>query len=96
MTNQMPAVPRAPDLDRALIREIAMDIGTATVEHIETMYPAMLEAVSKNARLSIRNCVHNEIMAALETIDANEIRARLQRRKADRRARLAAWRKLRT
>lgn len=73
------------DADRELIKEVAMDIGKAVVHHIETMYPAMFEAVAANARISVRNCVHNEIMAALDVIDADEIRARLKRRKAHRR-----------
>lgn len=81
--------------DKDLIREIAMDIGKATVEHIELAYPAALEAVAKTARQSIRNTVHNEIMAALTTVDADAIRARLVERRKDRRRRLAIYRKLR-
>lgn len=71
--------------DRELIREIAMDIGKSVIAHIEYGYPAMLAAVTPNAQISIRNHVHNEIMAALEVVDADEIRARLDRRKAERR-----------
>ena len=88
-------LPARPDLDRVLIREIAMDIGKAAVEHLEIAYPAALEAVPKTARVSLRNCIHNEIMAALETIDAGEIRARLDKRKAERRKHLAFYRKIR-
>lgn len=88
-------LPARPDLDRALVGEIAMDIGKSTVEHIECMYPAALEAVPKTARISIRNHIYNEIMAALKTVDADEIRARLDERKADRRKRLAIYRKVR-
>lgn len=89
-------LPAHPDLDLALVREIAMDIGKAAVEHLEIMYPAALAAVPKTARLSLRNCIHNEIMAALETIDADAIRARLDERKAARRSSLAQWRKMRS
>lgn len=81
--------------DRALIREIAMDIGKSTVEHIEIMYPAALQAVPKLARLSIRNHIFNEIMAALNTTDADAIKERLAERKRDRRRRLAIFRGIR-
>lgn len=81
--------------DKALIREIAMDIGKSTVAHIETGYPAALEAVSKNARLSIRNHVHNQIVAAIEVVNEEEIRARLDRRKLERRRELALHRRWR-
>ncbi len=81
--------------DRALIREIAMDIGKSTVEHIELGYPAALEAVAKTARISIRNHVHNEIMSALDTTDVDAIKARIAERKLDRRRRLALYRRIR-
>ena len=52
------------------VRRIAMDVGKQVVHHIETMYPAMTEAVAwKSARLSIRNCTHNAIMAAVNAAD---------------------------
>jgi len=70
---------------RDLVSEIAMDIGKEVVFHIEQMYPAMFEAVSKNAKLSVRNCIHNEIMAAIKVNDAGEIEARLVQRKKFRR-----------
>lgn len=81
--------------DRALISEIAMDIGKSAVEHIEVMYPAALEAVPKLARLSIRNHIFNEVMAAINTTDAEAIQARLAERKRDRRRRLAIYRGIR-
>lgn len=72
--------PVSPDED--LVRRIAMEVGKQVVHHIETMYPAMTKAVAwKSARLSIRNCTHNAIMAAVraadigqaeQSIDANE------------------------
>ena len=62
-----------------------MDIGKAVVEHIET----------STFKLSVRNCVHNEIMAALEVNDADAVRARLVDRKKDRRHRLRVHRLLR-
>lgn len=78
--------------DKALIREIAMDIGKSTVVHIEIAYPAALEAVPKNARLSIRNHIHNQIVAAIEVVNEEEIRARLDRRKLERRRELGLHR----
>lgn len=92
MTSNLPA---RPDIDRELVKQIAMDIGKSTVEHIECMYPAALEAVAATARISIRNHIYNEIMAALNVVDADEIRARLNERKIDRRKRLAVYRKIR-
>ena len=94
----LPAVAAANEgiSDRALIREIAMDIGKSTVEHIEVMYPAALEAVPKLARISIRNHIFNEVMAAISTTDAEAIQARLAERKRDRRRRLAIYRGIRS
>lgn len=69
-----------------------MDIGKEVAVHIETMYPAAVEATSKNMLQSVRGCVFNEIIAALETTDETAIRARLQRHKALQRARIAAVR----
>lgn len=94
---QVPSVEEKPvvDADRELIREIAMDIGKEVVAHIEMMYPAMFDAVAGTAKLSIRNCVHNEIMAALEVNEASAIRDRLEARKVFRRKMLKAYRDIR-
>ncbi|MTJ93886.1 MAG: hypothetical protein F8N36_13660 [Desulfovibrio sp.] len=95
---QVPAVPGSepapfsPDL----VKEIAMDIGKAVAAHIEMMYPAAVEATSKSMLLSVRNCVFNEIMAALNTTDEDEIRRRLAERKLHRRRHKAAWNKIRS
>lgn len=96
-SRQLPSVEEKPviDADRELIKEIAMDIGKEVVAHIETMYPAMFEAVAGTAKLSIRNCVHNEIMAALEVNDASAIRDRLDARKVFRRKMLKTYRDIR-
>ncbi|MTJ93571.1 MAG: hypothetical protein F8N36_12005 [Desulfovibrio sp.] len=94
---QVPAIPGSepspfsPDL----VKEIAMDIGKAVAAHIETMYPAAVAAAGKNMLLSVRNCTHNEIMAALETTDEDAIRRRLAERKLHRRRSKAAWKKIR-
>lgn len=87
MTN----LPAKPDPDRDLISEVAMDIGKEVVSHIRVMYPAVYAAMNSGCRLSLRNVVHNEIMAALDTMDAEEIRRRLEKRRAERRRRHAFW-----
>lgn len=92
----LPALPPVVDADRELIKEIAMDIGKAVVHHIETMYPAMFQAVAGTAKLSVRNTVYNEIMAALEVNEAEAIRTRLADRKQWRRRSSATWRKIRS
>ena len=88
MTENLPA---KPDADRALIAEVAMDIGKEAVSHLRIMYPAAFAALGPSGQLSLRNCIHNEIMAAFDTTDADEIRARLDRRKAYRRKMHKAW-----
>jgi len=78
-------LPAKPDADRDLISEVAMDIGKEAVSHLRLMYPEVFAAMNSGCRLSLRNCIHNEIMAALDTTDVDEIRARLERRRATRR-----------
>lgn len=81
---------------KQVISEIAMDIGKAVVHHIETMYPAALLATPSTFKLSVRNTVHNEIMAAIEVNDEGEITARLRERKEHRRKIKVVYKKLRT
>lgn len=90
----IPAAPPAP-ISRDVIKMIADDIGKEVASHIETMYPDAVTATSKNMLLSVRGCVHNEIMAALGEITEEAILARLEQRKIDRRRHRAVWRKLR-
>jgi hypothetical protein len=79
----------------ALIRQIAMDIGKEVVHHIEIMYPAAISACPSTFKISVRNCVHNEIMAAIRVNDEGQIIARLDRRKKHRRDIKAAYKKFR-
>ena len=88
-------LPAKPDADRALISEVAMDIGKEAVSHLRTQYPDVFAAMNSGCRLSLRNCVHREIMAALDTTDVDEIRRRLERRRKYRRERHAAWERIR-
>jgi hypothetical protein len=84
-----------PDASRALIREIAMDIGKNVVAYIEVMYPNAIKACSSTFKLSVRNSIYNEIMAAIDVTDEGQIIARLGDRKKFRRQWTAAWRKIR-
>jgi len=84
-----------PLIPRDTVREIALDIGKEVAAHIETMYPQAVEATTPNMLVSVRNCVFNQIMAALDVIDEEEIRARLERRRKFRRATRAAYRDIR-
>jgi hypothetical protein len=77
-------IPSGP-MPRDLVKAIAMDIGKAVAHHIETMYPDAVKATNRNMLVSVRGCVVNEIMAALDTTDEQEIRARLAKRKDHRR-----------
>ncbi len=91
----LPARVGAPLIPRDIVREIALDIGKEVAAHIETMYPAAIEATTPNMLVSVRNCIFNEIIAALDVIDEEEIRARLERRRKFRRKTRAAYRNIR-
>lgn len=79
----------------ALIRQIAMDIGKEVVSHIEIQYPRAIAATPSTFKLSVRNCVYNQIMAAIQVNDEGQIVERLERRKKFRREQKAAWKKIR-
>lgn len=83
------------DAARALVKEIAMDIGKEVVAYIDVMYPKAIEHTSSTFKLSVRNCIYNQIMAAIEVTDEGKIRARLKDRKRFRRWWTAAYRKIR-
>lgn len=86
------APPDDPDL--AIVKGIAMDIGKEVVAYVERMYPQAVSATSSTFRLALRNCIYNEIIAALETTDRAAILARLERRKKERRELKALWSKV--
>ena len=56
------------------IRKIAMEVGKQVVEHIESMHPDIVAGARswKSARLSIRNCTHNAIIAAVNAADRGQ------------------------
>lgn len=80
---------------RDLVKQIAMDIGKSTVAYIEVQYPKAIEATSSTFKLSVRNHIYNQIMAAIDVTDEGQIKARLQANKKWRREWTAAWRKIR-
>lgn len=80
---------------RELVKEIAMDIGKEVVAHIEIMYPDAIRATPSTFKLSVRNTVFNQIMAAIEVNDADQIATRLKERKAMRRKLGASYREMR-
>jgi hypothetical protein len=54
----------AEDIDTRLKRaldDLARNIGRSAVNHLKTMYPEALAAVTKNAERSLTNHVRNEI-----------------------------------
>ena len=71
--------------NRDLIKEIAMDIGKEVVDYVERMYPQAVASTSSTFKLSLRNCIHNEIMAAIKVNDEGQIIERLEYRKKFRR-----------
>ena len=79
MASNLPAV---PEWSQELIKAIADDIGKEVAHHIEVMYPKAVKATSRNMLRSVRGCVFNEIMAALDHQDEAAIRARFADRKA--------------
>lgn len=83
------------DPTSALVKGIAMDIGKEVVAYVERMYPQAISATSSTFKLSLRNSIYNEIIAALKVTDEAEILARLERRKKQRRELKKQWALLR-
>ena len=85
----------ADDPDRALVKGIAMDIGKEVVAYVERLYPQAISATPSTFQISLRNCIYNEIIAALAVTDPDEIIKRLALRKAQRRELKAQWASIR-
>lgn len=83
----------ADDPRKALIKAIALDIGKDTVAYVEYMYPQAVSATPSTFRMSLRNYIFNQIMAALEVTDEDKILKRLQVRAKHRREFKAFWKK---
>jgi len=90
------SVPATRNLDRELVSKIAMDIGKSAVSKIRVMYPDVYAVMNSGCRLTLRNHIHNEIMTALNTVDAEEIEARLKERAAFRRREHKTYDKIRS
>lgn len=96
MISTAPAVvDDAPNWSRDLIKQIAMDIGKETVAYIEVMYPQAISATSSTFKLSVRNHIYSEIMAAISVTDEGEVITRLDQRKRFRRQWVKAYRDIR-
>lgn len=59
--------------------------------YVERMYPQAVSATPSTFKLSLRNCIYNEIIAALEMTDETEILKRLEDRRKARRALKKQW-----
>lgn len=81
--------------DKALISEVAMEIGKDLVAYLERMYPEVYAVMNSGCKLSIRNHVHNDIMWAIQNRSEADYRAWIAQRKADRRQLLKIYRKVR-
>jgi hypothetical protein len=79
-----------------IIRRIAMDVGKQVVEHLEWAHEDMVRAAPswKSSRLSIRNCVHNNIMAAVTAADEGRYEEWIAANAGHRRKMRAARRKI--
>ncbi len=96
MADNLPAVKSEPSWSRELVKEIAMDVGKDVCAYLWVMYPEAVKATSSTFLLSLRNSIHNQIMAALDgPTDETSIRARIAERKTWRRKWKAQWKKIR-
>jgi hypothetical protein len=80
---------------REVVEEIARDIGDAVLAHVETMYPSAIQATPSTFKISLRNCVRNEIIAAVSVNDAVQAIARIRERKRFRRKTRANFSRMR-
>lgn len=87
-------IAEAPDPIKAMNSAIAMDCGKEMVAYLEVMYPEVFEKMNSGCRLSIRNHIHNDIIAALEIVGTANHLERLKERARFRREWLAAYRNL--
>lgn len=92
----VPAIkPEPTPIPRDIIKLIATDIGKEVASHIEIMYPGAVKNTSSTFLLSVRSCIHNQIMGALENTDEAAILNWLDDRKRHRRKLRAAYRRIR-
>ena len=70
------------------VKAIAHDVGTDLVDYMERMYPEMVAACRswKSAKISLRNHVYNDIMAAVRAADEGRDEKAIKDRQKHRRA----------
>lgn len=56
-----------------IIQEAAQEIASAVLHHIDTMYPGMWRDVPRNARISVRNTIINEVKARFHETGEGEV-----------------------
>lgn len=85
----------AKDQRKAMISAVAMDVGKEMVAYLEVMYPDVFEHMNSGCKLSIRNHIHNDIVAAMDVGSAENHLERLKERAEFRRQWVAAYRNIR-
>lgn len=88
-------IAKVQDPRKALTSAIAMDVGKEMVAYLEVMYPDVFEAMNSGCKLSIRNKIHNEIIAAMDIAGAANHLERLKERAQFRREWVGAYRTMR-
>lgn len=83
------------EISRELVKAIAEEIGRSTVAYVEVMYPEAIKATSSTFKLSLRNHIHNEIVAMAKFHDEASMRSALTSSAAFRKQWVAQWRKIR-
>ncbi len=87
-------VAKTIDPRKAMNSAIAMDVGKEMVAYLEVMYPDVFEVMNSGCKLSIRNHIHNDIIAALEIVGTANHLERLKERAEFRRKWVAAYRNI--
>jgi hypothetical protein len=89
-------LPTTVPWSREVVEEIARDIGDAVLAHVQIMYPSAIQAAPSTFKVSLRNCVRNEILAAVGVNDAGEAIVRIRERQRVRRKTRADFRRWRS
>lgn len=88
-------IAKAMDPRKALAHAVGLDMGKEMVAYLEVMYPDVFEKMNSGCRLSIRNHILNDFVAAMEIVGAENHLERLKERARFRRERLATYRNMR-
>ena len=94
-TRALPSPEKDRVVSKELIKAIAKEIGAGTVAYIEVMYPEAIKATSSTFKLSIRNHIHNAIVAIAELHDEVAIRHDLNAQSSFRKHWVQMYRNLR-